>query len=57
MAEILITGGGGRFGMAESACRTINYDATQNLLDVCRDSAELKRFVHASTVAVMGKRD
>lgn len=47
-------GGGGRVGMPREIQCKINIEGTKNILEVCADNGNIKKFIHVSTCAVMG---
>ena len=47
-------GGGGRVGMTKEFLYKINAEGTRNILDVCIQNGNVKKFIHTSTCAVMG---
>jgi nucleoside-diphosphate-sugar epimerase len=47
----------GSSSISREVLRSINVEGTRNLVNAIRDSPDLQRFVHISTVAVVGETD
>lgn len=47
-------GGGGTLGTPKDICYKMNVEGTRNLLDACVEQGTAQKFVHVSTVGVLG---